>query len=578
MKNDALDAEEKYKSNVEKTAEYVEFFDILETINNVGNDEVFTPRKVVDRMLDSLPEEVWHNPDYRWLNPASKTGIFEREIAIRLDEGLKDIIPDMEARRKHILQDMIFSIGQTKFTANVARRTLYYCCQANRQCDGIMEDGHYVNGYAIGNGTWFDDNEGNIKTPCKDHAIRKGKCLFCGISENSKYLDTNQREKYSYDFIHCSPGDELQTYLANRFFKGDKSVKIDVIIGNPPYQLSDGGGGQGTSSIPIYQKFVYQALSLKPKYASFIIPARWMVKGKGPELRKFKEDFLNEKRLIDFHQYIKSEDCFSNDIPGGICYFLWSREYDGPCNFTLHNADGSEQTTQRYLNEDKLDIIVGDPIQSSIINKVLNFMSNYDIDPVSQYVSPRCPFNLEGNLLKDEEKYSLLPSFSESRFDNSYRIFGTDSGGRRISRYISDSYTIKKGQIYIDKYKIFVGKATVGGQTLGESNGILVLSQPILAGTGDVCTDSYEVIGPFETKDELINTYKYMKTKTFRFLLACRLGSQNISRQSYSFIPFLTNGNESDDELCSLLGLDDTEIGYIQKKIGEVSWTSEECW
>lgn len=326
MRNDALEAEEKYKSNVEKTAEYVEFFDILETINNVGNDEVFTPRKVVDRMLDSLPEDVWHNPDYRWLNPASKTGIFEREIAIRLDEGLKDIIPDTETRRKHILQDMIFSIGQTKFTANVARRTLYYCCQANRACDGIMEDGHYVNGYAIGNGTWFEDAEGNVKTPCSDHSIRKGKCVYCGISENSKYLDANQREKYSYDFIHCDPGDGLQTYLANRFFNGDKSMKFDVIIGNPPYQLND--GGNGASAMPIYQKFVMQAKSLNPKYISMIIPARWYAGGKG--LDEFRTVMLNDSHIRLLFDYSNSSDCFVGlNIAGGVCYFLWDSTWGG---------------------------------------------------------------------------------------------------------------------------------------------------------------------------------------------------------------------------------------------------------
>lgn len=169
-KNEALEAEEEYKGAVESAYDYVENFDILETITNVGNDEVFTPRKTADMMLDSLPEEVWHNPNYKWLNPATKNGIFEREIAIRLDKGLEDMIPDVEQRRKHILQNMIYSIGQTKFTSNVARRTVYYCSQANRQCDGLKApDGHYVNGYAIGNGSWFDDEEGNIKSPCTDH-------------------------------------------------------------------------------------------------------------------------------------------------------------------------------------------------------------------------------------------------------------------------------------------------------------------------------------------------------------------------------------------------------------------------
>ena len=179
-----LNAEKKYNTAVEEASDCIEHFDILETITNVGNDEVFTPRKTADMILDSLPEEVWHNPNYKWLNPATKNGIFEREIAIRLDEGLKDVIPDKETRRKHILQNMIFAIGQTKFTSNVARRTVYYCSEANRKCDGIKApDGHYVNGYAIGNGSWFDNEEGNIKTPCTDHEIdpKTKKCKYCGL-------------------------------------------------------------------------------------------------------------------------------------------------------------------------------------------------------------------------------------------------------------------------------------------------------------------------------------------------------------------------------------------------------------
>ena len=230
MENEALNAEQKHKTAVESAYDYVENFDILETITNVGNDEVFTPRKTCNMMLDILPDEVWHNPNYKWLNPASKNGIFEREIAIRLDKGLEKIIPDVEKRRKHILQNMIYSIGLTKFTANVARRTLYYCSQANRKCDGIVaEDGHYVNGYAIGNGSWFDDEEGNIKTPNTDHYF-EGKdkhCKYCGVKNDSKYLDANQIEKYAYEFIHI-PEDKLDEYIANRFFKGDKNMNTNI--------------------------------------------------------------------------------------------------------------------------------------------------------------------------------------------------------------------------------------------------------------------------------------------------------------------------------------------------------------
>ena len=298
-RNVALDAERDQRTAVETAYDYLEHFDILETITNVGNDEVFTPRKTCDMILDSLPEEVWRNPNYKWLNPATKNGIFEREIAIRLDRGLIDVIPNEEERRKHILQKMIFAIGQTKFTSYVARRTLYYCSDANRKCDGIKaSDGHYVNGYAIGNGTWFNDKEGNIKTPTADHDFgytkaqldsmgkeekRKIKCPFCGINANSVYANTLQREQYAYEFMHHKKL-ELLRYLQNIFFQGDRNMKFDIVIGNPPYQLSDGGAQ--ASARPIYQYFVQNAIALNPKYVSMIIPSRWMIGGKGLDTMK----------------------------------------------------------------------------------------------------------------------------------------------------------------------------------------------------------------------------------------------------------------------------------------------------
>lgn len=251
--NVALTAEQNHKSTVEEQAEYVENFDILETINNVGNDEVFTPRKVCSQMLGCLPDEVWHNPNYKWLNPCSKNGVFEREIALRLDKGLEAIIPDVEKRRKHILQEMIYSIGLTKFTSHVARRTLYYCSQANRKCDGIKaSDGHYVNGYAIANGSWFNTSDGNVLTPTGVHKFEKGKCIYCGVSNDSKYVDPLQREQYAYEFIHVAP-EKLLRHLQDRFFKGDRNMKFDIIIGNPPYQLST--NKDGIQATPIYNKF-----------------------------------------------------------------------------------------------------------------------------------------------------------------------------------------------------------------------------------------------------------------------------------------------------------------------------------
>lgn len=543
-RNDALDAEEKYKSDVEKTAEYVEFFDILETINNVGNDEVFTPRKVVNRMLDSLPEEVWSNPDYRWLNPATKTGIFEREIAIRLDAGLADLIPDTEARRKHILQDMIFSIGQTKFTANVARRTLYYCCQANRPCDRIMEDGHYVNGYAIGNGTWFDDAEGNIKTPCSDHLIKKGKCVYCGIAENSKYLDANQREKYSYDFIHCGPGDELQTYLANRFFKGDKSVKFDVIIGNPPYQLDD--GGNGSSAMPIYQKFVMQALSLSPRFISMVIPTRWYAGGKG--LKEFREMMLENDSICRLVDFVNGKDCFPESSTGGICYFLIDRDYHGECIIT--NVSGIHETTSsRYLSNHNV------LIRYNVAIPILNKVRALNEDTLDNLVLSRNPFGL----------------------NTAFRGQKTSDAAHPLSVLSSTGITfcseddIKHGHSLVNQYKVVLSYATAehAGEPAKDGR-FTVTSTCKILNPGEICTETYLVLYSSDSLDHIRNYISYLNTKFYRFLLLLAISSIHLSKEKFQFIPVQDFSHPyTDDDLNQKYGLSEEEIAFIDGLIKE---------
>ena len=542
-KNEALEAQDRYRSQVEKTAEYVEFFDILETINNVGNDEVFTPRKVVDMMLDSLPKEIWHNPDYRWLNPASKTGIFEREIAIRLDEGLKDIIPDTETRRKHILQNMIFSIGQTKFTANVARRTLYYCCQANRACDGVIEGGHYVNGYAIGNGTWFKDPEGNIKTPCTDHNIKGKKCIFCGIDKNSKYLDANQREKYSYDFIHNGPGDELQTFLANRFFGGDKSMKFDVIIGNPPYQLSD--GGNGASAMPIYQKFVMQAKSLNPKYISMIIPARWYAGGKG--LDDFRANMLNDDSIVKLVDFVNAKDCFPNlSIGGGVCYFLIDRDYHGPCSIT-NISNSKESTSFRSLSEHGVFIRYNEAVP------ILNKVSLHHEDTVDSFVVSRNPFGLSTSFRGEE-----------SRRSDSDLAVKTSDGMKYCSK---DDVTL--GNELIDKYKVYLSRSTAEHAGEPSKDGTFtVISSCGILNPYEICSDSYLVIFASESLSEAESYLSYLKTKFYRFLLLLSITSISISRDKFQFVPVQDfNHLFTDTDLNDKYGLSDEEVTFIDSLI-----------
>lgn len=557
--NEALDASKKYNTVVEEANDYIEHFDILETITNVGNDEVFTPRKTCDMILDSLPEEVWHNPLYKWLNPATKNGIFEREIALRLDKGLENVIVDKEQRRKHILQNMIFSIGQTKFTSNVARRTLYYCSQANRKCDGLKaSDGHYVNGYAIGNGSWFEDEEGNIKTPCTDHEYvdasgrkmpstckgddrKKYKCK-CGLCADSKYNDANQREKYAYEFIHINKGLSLNVHLSKRFFGGNRNMKFDIIIGNPPYQLND-GGGTGTSAIPIYQKFVEQAISLQPRYLSMIIPSKWFSGGKG--LDDFRANMLKDrhiKQLVDFENF---RDVFPTvDLAGGACFFLWDREYNGDC-LVVNATQTTRNEKVRPLNEFEFFVRSNESI--SIVKKIRKANKRF----LSDYISPRLPFG--------------IPTTYEPKAEGVPCYFTQKLGLQYVSKKdYSDEYG------YLNKYKLLIPKAPIAGQTDFTKPIMIYYDGNIqIANPGEICSESWLVAFASDSKEEVEGFKKYLLTKTFRFLLLQTLVSQNTSRKNFCFIPVFDSYKTpiSDEYLRDKWGITDSEWQFINKKI-----------
>ena len=563
-KNDALEAEEKYKSAVESASDYIEHFDILETITNVGNDEVFTPRKTCEMILDSLPEEVWHNPNYKWLNPATKNGIFEREIALRLDIGLKEIIPDVEARRKHILQNMIYAIGQTRFTANVARRTLYYCSQANRKCDGIKaSDGHYVNGYAIGNGSWFNDEEGNIKTPninhsfvdnkgnempssCLDEEKNKYRCKYCGISGTSSYNDSKQRETYAYEFIHFDK-DKLLEHLQDRFFGGNRDMKFDVIIGNPPYQLSTNDKG-GIQAIPIYNKFVEQSFLLNPKYISMIIPSRWYTGGIGMD--SFRNLFLSSNHIKQLFDFPKSRDCFSNvDIAGGVLFFLYDSSYQGDCHIV--STIGSKQN-EKYRKLNQFDIFVRNNIGVEIINKIYRKIDRF----LSDVVFPISPFGLPTNA-KGEANY----------FTGSVKLISS-TGESFIRRN-----DISKGKDYIDEYKVSIGQLNPdrGGVNNASDGKSYVTTKVKIYEPNEVFTATYLLLNHFKSRQEADIFSSYIKTKFARYLVNLTLSSMHITKDNFRFVPIMDFSKfNTDDKLYSYFDLSSDEINDIESTIREM--------
>ncbi len=329
--------------------------DVLTCIANLSNDEVFTPPEFANRILDTLAEtwaannggaDLWADSAARFLDPFTKSGVFLREIAGRLTNGLAAEIPDLQNRVDHILTKQVFGIGISYITSLLARRSVY-CSK-------------YANGpHSVAKG--FSSDAGNIWFERTEHTWVQGRCKSCGASQ--KVLDRGEGlETHAYAFIHT---DNIKARVAE-LYGGD--MQFDVIIGNPPYQLSD--DGFGTSALPIYQLFVEQAKALEPRYLSMVIPARWFAGGKG--LDEFRESMLADDRLRSIDDYLSASDVFPGvGLKGGVCYFLWDRDNRGACRVTTHYKDEPLSSTSRQLLEEGVDVFIRFNEGLSILKKVV---------------------------------------------------------------------------------------------------------------------------------------------------------------------------------------------------------------
>lgn len=491
--------------------------DVLSCLANLSNDEVFTSPEIANKMLDSLPQELFSDPNTTFLDPGCKSGVFLREIAKRLIDGLEAQMPDLQERLDHIFKKQLFGIAITELTSWLSRRSLY-CSKYPNSIYSVCK---------------FPNSDGNIRYKRIEHRWKSGKCVFCGASQ-SEYDRTKDLESHAYEFIHTLKGEEIF------------NMKFDVIIGNPPYQLETGGSGRQAK--PIYHLFIEQAKKLNPRFITMIVPSRWFSGGFG--LENFRKEMLNDESVRVIVDYPNSADVFQGvDIAGGVCYFLWDRDNKGECRVT-NVIEGIEHTSIRKLNEYKTFVRSSQAVP--IIRKV--FEIEKPKQTMEETVSPQRPFGLPTN-------YAPLSSGVPCWFI------------QRIGKKYAKKEDIIDNNNLLNKWKLLVPKAPIAGQTdFTKSVGFYYDGNTIIAKPGECCTESFIVAGAFDTEEEVLSFKSYLFTKTVRFLLLQTVVSQDVLRNKFCFVPALEKyeGKYSDELLKERWHITEEEWTYIDSRIHNI--------
>ena len=481
--------------------------DIFDYIPPQQTNQIFTPRKVVKLMVDLVEKknpEIFSNCNVKFLDLYAKSGLYITEIVKRLNKGLKEQIPNSQERMKWILENQVYAFAPSNIIYNIVKNYIFFDL-SNVSNKNIIE---------------------------------------CDL--------TNYVNK-----------DNVRDEMIKNFGGGD--LKFDVIIGNPPYQEMD-GGAQASAS-PIYHYFVGLAKEFNPELISLIMPTRWYVGGKG--LDDFRDEMLGDIHLRELHDWLTPEDIFPNtNIRGGVCYFLWDKNYDNSQNFTrvvTHENNKIIDDIVRPIRIKGTDIFIRDGKATSILNKV---STQSKAKMMINYVSPLRPFGFRGYFVKDVRFRS-----TNSGLSSPIICYGK---GKVVGYLERDEVTVRSE--WIDLWKVFTPRANNIGTELNDDNLNTFVGTP-----NTICTESYLVIGAELDLDEVSanNLSKYLTTKFVRYLHGLAKGSQDATAKTYRFVPVQNFSNKSDvdwstsvreldQQLYKKYGLSENEINHIEKRIKEM--------
>lgn len=438
---------------------------------------------------------------------------------------------------KDVLQDNIFVVCRTKMAVSITKRTL-----AGFRKDIRMNIRCYEHEVTV-----TDLVSAGVLKAGDEHITKEDKIYFYNGHES---LDCDmikvlrsKPELFQNDIVRGNDFWHVYNSIPKKVNEDINNMKFKAIVGNPPYQVMDGGTHNG--AMPIYHQFVKTCKALSPTYNSLIMPSRWFAGGRG--LDEFRTEMLNDSRLSVLHDFIDSKQLFKTaDIAGGICYYLWDAKHNGECEVSTH-AGNTVSSIKRKLNEH--DIFVRDNIGLSIVKKIQAVSDEF----MDKGVLQLAPFGLRTYI-----RGEALP------FENSIKVLSSEGYG-----YVSKDDIIRNRE-KMNKYKVVIGRLVPSNGEVGidPSKGYKAITCPQVVQNDEVVTETYLVCATMDTLREAVNCCEYLKLKFPRFLLRLTYSSMNVNRANFVFVPNQDfNRSYSDEDLYKKYNLTEDEVTYIERLI-----------